>query len=636
LLTLHFLKSLMLESFMIERQSGVNAMRAGIISGISSEIAQIGRRFLAMRSRFPQGVIGLVLIMAIGLSSCNPSELRSQAASVPRLVISELSEPKTFNPVTSQETTSVFGLILDSLLSTNGLNGDLEPGLAESWEISPDQKQITFTLREGLKWSDSTPLTVDDVLFTFNDVLFNPKIPSSSADILRVGEQGKFPTVEKVDDRRVRFTVPEPFAPILRFAGGVEILPKHVLAESVSTLDGNNQPKFLSTWGTGTNPAEIVGSGAYKLTSYRVGERLIFDRNPNYWRKDAQGNPQPYIDQFVIQIVESTDAQLTQFRSGGLDTAAVTPDYFRLIKREENRGDFTIYEGGPALSSLFMAFNLNQGKRNGKPLVNPIKSRWFNTLEFRQAVAQAIDRPTMINNIYQGLGVPQNSPIYIQSPYYLPPEKGLPTYEYNIEQAKALLQRAGFKYNAQGQLLDADGNRVRFTMSTNAGNKIREASGSQIKQDLSKIGIQVDFQPVAFNTLVGQMTDSLDWDTMIMGLGGAGIEPDGGRNVWSPDGQLHLFNQKPGEGKTPLEERVVADWEAEIGRLYVKGSQELNDDKRKAIYAEIQKLVQQYVPMVYLVNPLALSAVRNEIEGVKFSALGGSLWNLHELKLSEE
>ncbi len=626
----------MLESFMIERQSGVNAMRAGIISGISSEIAQIGRRFLAMRSRFPQGVIGLVLIMAIGLSSCNPSELRSQAASVPRLVISELSEPKTFNPVTSQETTSVFGLILDSLLSTNGLNGDLEPGLAESWEISPDQKQITFTLREGLKWSDSTPLTVDDVLFTFNDVLFNPKIPSSSADILRVGEQGKFPTVEKVDDRRVRFTVPEPFAPILRFAGGVEILPKHVLAESVSTLDGNNQPKFLSTWGTGTNPAEIVGSGAYKLTSYRVGERLIFDRNPNYWRKDAQGNPQPYIDQFVIQIVESTDAQLTQFRSGGLDTAAVTPDYFRLIKREENRGDFTIYEGGPALSSLFMAFNLNQGKRNGKPLVNPIKSRWFNTLEFRQAVAQAIDRPTMINNIYQGLGVPQNSPIYIQSPYYLPPEKGLPTYEYNIEQAKALLQRAGFKYNAQGQLLDADGNRVRFTMSTNAGNKIREASGSQIKQDLSKIGIQVDFQPVAFNTLVGQMTDSLDWDTMIMGLGGAGIEPDGGRNVWSPDGQLHLFNQKPGEGKTPLEERVVADWEAEIGRLYVKGSQELNDDKRKAIYAEIQKLVQQYVPMVYLVNPLALSAVRNEIEGVKFSALGGSLWNLHELKLSEE
>jgi peptide/nickel transport system substrate-binding protein len=603
------------------------AMRAGMTSGISSEMTQVWRRGVA---------IGLMLIMAIGLSSCNPTGLRSQAARVPRLVISELSEPKTFNPVTSQEVTSIFGLMFDRLLSTNGNDGSLEPGLAESWEISADQKQITFTLRDGLKWSDGAPLTVDDVVFTFNNVLFNPKIPSSAADILRVGEQGLFPSVEKVDDRRVRFTVPEPFAPILRFAGGVEILPKHVLAESVSTLNEGGQPKFLSTWGTDTNPQQIVGSGPYRLISYRVGERMIFDRNPNYWRKDAQGNPQPYIDQFVIQVVESTDAQLTQFRSGGLDSVGVTPEYFRLIKREENRGNFTIYNGGPALSSLFLTFNLNQGKRNGKPLVDPIKSRWFNTLEFRQAIAQAIDRPTMINNIYQGLGVPQNSAIYIQSPYYLPPERGLPTYEYNIEQAKALLQRAGFRYNPQGQLLDAEGNRVRFTLVTNAGNKIREASGAQIKQDLSKIGIQVDFQPIAFNTLVRQMSDSLDWETIIMGLSGAGIEPDGGRNVWSPDGQLHLFNQKPSEGQTPIEGRVVADWEAEIGRLYIRGSQELNDERRKAIYAEIQKLTQQYVPMIYLVNPLALSAVRNEIEGVQFSALGGSLWNLYELKLSEE
>lgn len=573
------------------------------------------------------------MLTAIGLSSCNPARMRSQAASTPRLVISELSEPKTFNPVTSQEVTSIFGLTYDSLLSSNGLTGDLEPGFAESWEISPDQKQITFLMREGLKWSDGAPLTVDDVLFTFNDLLFNPKIPSSEADILRVGEQGIFPTVEKVDDRRVRFTVPEPFAPILRFAGGIPILPKHALEKSVTTLDGNGNPQFLSTWGTDTDPKELVGSGPYKISSYRVGERIIFDRNPNYWRKDAQGNPQPYIDQFVIQIVESTDAQLTQFRSRGLDVAGVTPDYFRLIKREEDRGNFTIYNGGPALTSLFMAFNLNQGTRNGKPLVDPIKSRWFNSLEFRQAVAHAIDRPTMINNIYQGLGVPQNSPINIQSPFYLPPEKGLPTYEYNIEQAKALLQKAGFKYNAQGQLLDADGNRVRFTMSTNAGNKIREASGSQIKQNLARIGIQVDFQPVAFNTLVRQMSDSLDWETMIMGLGGAGTEPDGGRNVWSPEGQLHLFNQNSSEGQTPIEGRVIADWEAEIGRLYVRGSQELNEERRKEIYNEIQKLTQQYVPMIYLVNPLALSAVRNDIEGVQFSALGGSLWNVYELKL---
>ena len=136
---------------------------------------------------------------------------------------------------------------------------------------------------------------------------------------------------------------------------------------------------------------------------------------------------------------------------------------------------------GPATGTSFVFFNLNKGKRNGKPLVDPIKSKWFNNKEFRQAVAYAIDRQTMINNTFQGLGQTQNSPISVQSPYYLPPEKGLKVYDYNLDKARELLKKAGFKYNSQGQLLDSEGNRVRFTLLTNSGNKIREAMGAQIK-----------------------------------------------------------------------------------------------------------------------------------------------------------
>jgi peptide/nickel transport system substrate-binding protein len=579
----------------------------------------------------------LVLVIAIALTSCNVDQFRSQAAQVPRLVVSTLGDPKTFNSIVSNEASSndVLGLMQEGLLSTNGITGELEPGLAESWQVSEDQRKITYTLREGLKWSDGEPLTVDDVVFTYNSIIFNEKIPSSESDIFRVGEQGLFPTVRKVDDRRVEFASPEPFAPLLRFAGG-SFLPKHALEKFVSTTGADGNPLFLSAWGTETDPKEILSSGPYRLKHYQPSERIVLERNPYYWRKDAQGNPQPYIDQFVFQVIESTDASLTQFRSGGLDEEGITPEYFALLKREEGRGNFKIYNGGPALTSSFITFNLNQGKRNGKPLVDPVKSRWFNNLDFRKAIAHAIDRPTMINNIYQGLGVPQHSAIYIQSPYYFPPEKGLLTYEYDPAKAKQLLLGAGFKYNAANQLLDADGNRVRFTLTTNAGNKIREAMGSQIKQDLSKIGIQADFQPLAFNTLVSKTGDSLDWEAMILGFSGAGIEPDGGRNIWSPNGQLHMFNQKPGEGKPQLEGREVADWELEIGRLYVKGGQELDDAKRKEIYAEAQRLAQEYIPFVYLINPLSLSAVRDRVEGVKFSALGGSLWNIHELKLTEK
>ncbi|WNZ26393.1 ABC transporter substrate-binding protein [Leptolyngbya sp. NK1-12] len=578
----------------------------------------------------------LTLVLILSLVACNPSQFRTQAAQVPRLVRTTISEPKTFNYVTSDDANSseIIALLYDSLLSTNGVTGELEPGLAESWEISPDQKRIIYKLRPGLKWSDGTPITVDDIVFTYTDIIFNEKIPTSTADIFRIGDEGIFPTVRKLDEQRVEFAAPEPFAPLLRFAGGA-FLPKHALEKTVTTLDSEGNPQFLSTWGTDSDPKQIVGSGPYRIKSYQPSERVILERNPYYWRKDAQGNQQPYIEQFIIQIVASTDVSLMQFRAGGVDLEGVTPDSFSLIKREEERGNFRIYEGGPALSSQFLSFNLNMGKRNGKPVVDPIKSRWFNTLEFRRAVAHAIDRPTMINNIYKGLGVPQHSPIYIQSPYYFPPEKGLPTYEYDPAKAKELLLQAGFKYDAANRLVDAEGNLVRFSLITNAGNKIREAMATQIKQDLAQIGIQVDFQPIAFNTLVSKMSDTLDWDAILLGFSGAGVEPDGGRNVWSPNGRLHVFNQTPAPGQPPLEGQQFADWEIALGRLYVQGGQQLDDEKRKAIYAEAQVLAQTYVPLVFLVNPLSLSAVSNRIQGVNYAALGGALWNIHELQLTE-
>ncbi|MBW4465501.1 MAG: ABC transporter substrate-binding protein [Pegethrix bostrychoides GSE-TBD4-15B] len=578
-------------------------------------------------------VVGMALI---GLAGCNPSQLRTQAAQVPRLVVTSTSDPKTFNYITSDESSSgeILALMYEGLLTTNGITGELEPGLAESWEISDDQRRITYKLRDGLKWSDGEPMTVDDLIFTYSDIIFNEKIPTSVADIFRVGEQGLFPTVRKVDDQRVEFAAPEPFAPLLRFAGGA-FLPRHALEKSIQTLDEQGNPQFLSTWGTDVNPKELIASGPYRLKSYQPGERAILERNPYYWRRDAEDNAQPYVEQFVFQFVASDDAALAQFRAGGIDVEGITPDYFALIKREEQRGDFQIYNGGAALSSQYISFNLNQARRDGKPLVDPIKSRWFNNLAFRQAVAHALDRPTMINNIYKGLGVPQHSAIYIQSPYYFPPEKGLPTYEYDLAEAKALLLSGGFKYSGD-KLTDAEGNPVRFTLITNAGNKIREAMGTQIKQDLAAIGIQVDFQPIAFNTLVGKMSDSLDWEAILLGFSGAGVEPDGGRNIWSPTGRLHMFNQSPSPGQPPLEGWQVSDWETELGRLYVQGGQELDDSKRKAIYAEAQVLAQQHIPLIFLINPLALSAVKNRIQGVQYGALGGALWNVHELQLAQE
>lgn len=572
----------------------------------------------------------LVGLLAIALTSCNPSRFqKADVAEVTKIISSTLGDPKTFNPVLNDEYPNVFLYTFEGLVAQNGITGEIEPGLAEKWDLSEDGKTFVFTLREGLQWSDGQPLTVEDVLFTFNEVIFNEAIPTSSRDVMRIGDQGLLPSVTQLDRRRVQFVLPEPFAPFLRTVG-LEILPAHVLRPTLQEKDTNGNLRFLSTWTTDTPPEKLVVNGPYRIQRYTPGERVVYERNPHYWRKDEQGNPQPYIQQFIWEIIESTDNQLIQFRSGGMDLLTISPDFYTLLKRETERGNFTIYNGGPALGTSFITFNLNQASRGGRPLVNPIKSRWFNTLEFRQAVSYAIDRQAMLNNIFQGIGEPQTSPISKQSPYYATPEEGLRTYDYNPDKARELLLSAGFQFSGNGALLDADGNRVRFTLITNSGNKIREAMGAQIKQDLAKIGMQVDFQPLAFNVLVDKLQDNLDWEAHVLGLTGS-LEPNGGANVWLLNGSLHAFNQNAAPGQVPLEGWKAQEWETQIANLYIRAAQEVDEVKRRELYLESQKLTQEYLPFIYLINPLALGAVRNRLEGVQFSAIGGALWNIYEL-----
>ncbi len=571
----------------------------------------------------------LAAITALSIAACNPANFRTEAAEKPPLILSILSNPKTFNYALSQESPNIFGYTYVGLTTQNPITGKIEPELAESWKISDDGLRFVFTLRENLKWSDGKPLTADDVVFSYNDIYFNKVIPSNVQDGFKIGESGDFPKVKKLDERRVEFTLPEPFRPFLQNMG-TPILPAHALRESVKTKDSEGKPLFLQKWGVDTPVNEIVTNGPYKLGRYNTTQRVVFEKNPNYWKKDK-----PYIDKINWEIVESQDTSLLQFRSGSLDYIGVTPDYFSLLKRQEKRGNFKIENGGPATGTSFVFFNLNKGSRNGKPLVDPVKSKWFNTKEFRQAVAYAIDRQTMINNTFRGLGKTQNSPISVQSPYYLSPEKGLKVYDYNPDKARELLKSVGFKYNAQGQLLDSEANRVRFTLLTNSGNKIREAMGAQIKSDLSKIGIQVDFTPLAWNTYLDKISNSLDFEMALIGLTG-GLEPNDGANVWKPEGGLHMFNQKPQAGQKPIEGWEVAPWEKEIARLYVKAAQELDEEKVKEIYAETQKITQENLPFIYLVNPLSLGAIRNNIEGTKFNAIGGAFWNIDEVQISEQ
>jgi peptide/nickel transport system substrate-binding protein len=582
-------------------------------------------------------VLALMLMM-LGTAGCNASQFRSQAAQVPQLVTATQSDPSTFNyPLNnSLYTTAVLGLMYTGLLNTNGITGELEPALAESWEIAPDSKRIVFTLREGLKWSDGEPLTADDVVFTFQEVYLNENIPTGTRDILRIGDTGAFPSVRKIDDRRVEFTTPEPFAPFLRYSSGIPILPAHILRETIETQDSSGNLRFLTTWGTDTNPQQVIGNGLYRMESYTPGQRVVLVRNPHFWRRDEQGNPQPYIERIILQIISSSDSQLISFRSGDLDDISVEPEQFQLLKLEEDRGNYTIYNGGPESGSRFIGFNLNKASNQaGRPFVDPMKSRWFNTLEFRQAVAHALDRERMRDTIYQGLGELQNSPLDSQNPFYRSPEEGLPVYNYDPERAKQLLESAGFEYDALGRLQDWDGNPIRFTLLVRSEDAARVRVAEQTRQNLEAIGMRVDVQTLSFNSVI-QKLQARDWECYVGGFGGGGLEPHSGSNIWSSQGSLHQFNQGPLPGEPPITGWEVTDWEREIDRLFTQGVQELDEERRKEIYGRFQEIVQEQLPFIHLVNPLSLNAVRDRVEGIQFTALGGAFWNLYELRVEME
>jgi peptide/nickel transport system substrate-binding protein len=568
--------------------------------------------------------------ISITLGSCSltPSaQVRNQ------LAVSQTSAPKTFNPALVNSRPSVPIYTSEGMVVENG-KGVLEPGLAESWQVNGNS--VTFTLRPNLQWSDGQPLTIEDVLFSFNEVYLNEDIPTDTRDGLRIGVAQKLPTIQKSGDRTVEFTTSEPFAPAVRAFGSVDILPAHKLRTAVRTKDEKGKSKFLSTWGTDTkNLKDIVSNGMYRLASYLPGERLVFERNPYYWRKDAQGRQLPYIEKLVWQIVEGSDAALMQFRSKNTDSYIVSPAFFSLLKKEEKKGDFTIRNAGPDSGTTFMMFNLNKGSRKGEPLVAPYKSAWFNNIKFRQATAYAIDRQRMINNIYRGLGAAQNSPISVGTPYYRPPTKS-EVYDYDLAKAQQLLQEAGFKYK-KGLLFDSQNHRVQFTLLAAAEGAIGQASGSQIKQDLAKLGMDVNFSPIAFSILVDKIDNSLDWDAVMISFTGS-VEPNEGSNLWLSEGRSHMFNQKPNKQQEPLTGQEVAPWEKELDRLYIDGARELNETKRQEIYSQVQRVTQENVPVIFLVNSLYLSAVRNRVKGIVPSTthVAGVLWNLPQLKIADK
>jgi len=570
-------------------------------------------------------ILIFVLFTGMNINTVSAAEIGKYGGT---LMLSSISDPKTFNSVVAKETSStlITGFIFEGLVEADGVTTEVKPALAESWEVAEDKVTWTFHLKKDVFWFDGEPFTADDVIFTFNDLYYNPTIPTSARDILTI--DGETIKVEKVDKYTVKFITPKPFAPMLRSVG-MNILPKHALESKVIKVEPNtlgesetpNQP-FNYTWGVDTPPEELIGTGPYKLKEYKPSQHAVFVRNPNYWKKDAAGNRLPYIDQIRIVIVPNQDVQLLKFQAGEIDGLGIRGQDYPLLKPKEKSGDFTLYNAGPAFGTNFIILNQNPGKdQQGKPLVNPIKLSWFTDLNFRKAVAHSIDKETIIANVMNGLGYPQHAAMSPGANFFYNPN--VPKYEYDLDKASEILEQAGYKdRDGDGFVEDKNGNTVEFDLLTISGATVLENIALIIQEDLKEIGLKLHFSPIDFNALVTRLTATFDWDAVIIGLTG-GVEPHNGKNVWESSGQLHAWN--------PRQEKPATKWEAEIDRIFNDGAQELDQELRKAMYFRWQEIVVEQLPLIYTVLPASLMAIRNKFGNLNPTAYGGWLHNFEEI-----
>lgn len=531
------------------------------------------------------------------------------------LVITTIGEgPKTFNPCNTKDATSssMAGILYEGLLTTDPRNGNIIPQLAKSFRI--DGNEYTISLRKGIKWTDGKTITSDDVMYTYEDIVFKGLgNPSTMAAMMIDGE---LPKLEKIDEYTVKFTTPKPFAPFLRQLS-YPIVPKHYF-KPYSDKGASVFNAFLSP---NTNPNEIVSNGPFKLKEYVAAQRVVFVRNPEYYKLNMNNEKLPYLDKLVYLIVGDTNNEILKFEAKEIDAISLKGDNVARYKAKEDVSDYTIYNLGADTGTLFITINLNNRKnKDGKYYVNPIKQKWFRNKNFRTAIDYALDRKNMIQNIAFGVAEPlftaeSNNSIYLN--------KNIKGHSKDKSKAFELLKEAGFEYK-NNKLYDSQGNLVEFDLYTNAGNLEREAIGVMIKQDLEELGMKVNFKPIEFNSLVNKLTNTYDWDMVIMGLTGSPLEPHDGKNVWTSTGTLHMFNQG-------VKQNERFNWEVELDELFEEGALKIPFKDRKPIYDRYQEIVFEENPIIYIYSPKRISAIKRKFKNVYPSALGGLLYNLDEI-----
>jgi peptide/nickel transport system substrate-binding protein len=517
-------------------------------------------------------------------------QLAAQAGGQLRLCLH--ADPATFDPLLAAEEASetIRYLTAGVLLRFNRQTQQLEPELATSWKVMDGGKRIDFVLRRNVRFSDGTPLTADDVIATIRR-LAQTNLHSAVADTIRTAGGNVAAAANGPDGVSVSFSTP---------VAGLERL-----FDSVAISSRQHSPN-----------AQVV-LGPFMLDGYRGGQYVLLRRNPNYWKIGSDGARLPYLDSVRLDIQSNREIELVRFRNGELHLIdKVEPETFERLRKEKPAAAVNV---GASLDTELFWFNLSPAAS-----LPAYKKGWFRSKVFRQAIAAAINRDDIVRLVYRGYAHAAAGPVSAANLFWF--DANVRSYKYDPQLALKQLQAEGFRFSGRS-LRDALGNVVEISLITNAGNQTRVQIGRMIQQDLAKIGVQVNFLPVEFQSLIERITRTQQYETCLLGLTNVETDPNDQMNVWMSSGSHHPWN--PGQAKP------ATAWEAEIDRLMQEQHAALSSETRRTAFNRVQEIIAEEEPIIPLVHPDVLAAISANLRGYAVSVLPPHLfWNVENLSLT--
>jgi peptide/nickel transport system substrate-binding protein len=548
-------------------------------------------QFLTGHSRNLRGIVATAMVMAAAVAGgCRPTPAPASAgtdgapARGGELVVSVRTEPQSFSWFTQRDATTelVTFLTQAKLFRVNRATQDVEPWLAERSTRSEDGRVYTVKLRSGVTFADGQPFTADDVVFSFA-AAYDRNAGSQLAGDLMAG--GKALAVTAPDPTTIVITFPVPFGPGLRLLDNLPILPKHKLERALKA------GTFASAWGLSTPLGDITGLGPFVLSEYAPGQRLVFARNERYFRKDANGAALPYLDRIIVEIVQDQNAQILRLEAGQSDMTAseVRPEDYAPLKRAADDGRVQLLDLGGALDADSFWINLKPGVFGTDP-----RASWLQRDELRQAISLAVDRQAFADVVFLGAGVPVFGPVTPANKKWFAPD--VPHPPHDPARAKALLATIGLvDRNGDGLLEDSRGAPARFTLITQKGQTAVERGAAAIRDELKKIGLTVDVVALEGNAVVQRLTTGQGYEATYFHVGMTDTDPALTQGYWLSSGSFHVWNIGQ---KTP-----ATAWERQIDELMARQTSSLDEQERKGLFDEVQRIFAEHLPIVHFAAP---------------------------------